>query len=125
MRSIGRNFPRRQYNSFRNGYAYLNCKGIVKKFFVGAPPEWIVDNGRAADGGVFKKCAIKRYVLGNTVDNNGIVTRIALHHLINPHWLSANAFHILAVHPLDKSHREAPFLSEKHAYFFHNEDCGM
>src|SRR5580693_1829133 len=60
---IGGQVAGRQYYCLRNRHINFSRKTIIKKFFVCAPPERIIDNSCSTKRGIFQKGAIERDIL--------------------------------------------------------------
>ena len=92
---------------------------VVEKFFIGAPPEGVVDHGGSAERGVLQVSTVKRHILGDAIDDHGIIGWFTLHYFVDMDGLGDDARDVLAVDRFDKGHRKASFLAEQYAYFFH------
>ena len=72
----------------RHGDAEFFGERVVEKLVVGRPPEGIVDDERAVEGGVFQEGAIERNVVGDAVDDDG-VARSGLSRCTAPVWTNS------------------------------------
>src|ERR1019366_3584558 len=66
----------RQQDGLRNRNAQLGSQREVKKFVVGAPPEWIVDNDRAGERHILQVAAIEGNIVRNAVHDNVVGRRL-------------------------------------------------
>ena len=65
-----------QDNGWRNRNAEFSGESVVEKLVVGRPPEGIVNDDGAVEGGVFEVGAVERDVVGDAVDDDGVWRRL-------------------------------------------------
>lgn len=111
--------PGREQYGFRYRNSNMLCEGVVEELLVGAPPERVVDNSRSTDGGIFKESAIEWNILGDSVDNNGVVRGNRLHNLVDANGLGYDTGDILAVDAFNESVWKGILLSMQNAYLLH------
>ena len=94
-----------------HGHADAGSEAVVEELFICAPPERIVNDSSACQGGIFKIGAVKRNILRDAVNDHGIITGFALDHLVNGHGLRHDVLFFSCIDPFDEGRREAVFFS--------------
>jgi len=117
---IRRHLFGRQQDGFGNRQADFGRQAVVEEFFVCAPPEGIVHDCGAVDGGIFKVGAVKGHVLADAVEQHRIGGRIALGDFFHKGAFGIHAFHIFGVDALYKCLRERAFFAVQNSDFFHS-----
>ena len=110
---------RRENDGFGNGHANFYGETIIEKFFVGAPPERVVDDSRSAYRGIFQKSPVKRHILRNAIDDHCIIIGGALHHFVYQYRLGFHIIYLLAVYSFNEGCRKGSFLAEQYPDLFH------
>jgi hypothetical protein len=113
-----------QQYRFGHGHAKADGQGVVEELFVGAPPEGVVDDRRAGDGCVFEERPIEGHVLGNAVDDDGVVGACVLLHLVDAHRFGKDAVYFFAVYPIHKGGWKGTLLAVEYTNFLHNR-CSL
>ena len=109
----------RQQHRRRDGDPQLGGQRVVEELVVGAPPERVVDDLRAAQRAVFQPRAIERDVVRNAIDDHVVAARLGHPHVADLHELRHKARHAHAVDALDQGGGEGVLHPEQDANFFH------
>ena len=109
----------RQNHRGRNGHAEFGGQRVVKKFVVGGPPEWIVDDDCSAECGVLEISAIEGDVLRDAVDDDAIAAGFGHLHAAELDELGGHALDLHVVDLFHQRWRKSIFHAEHDADFFH------
>ena len=103
-------------------YCYTEARGerVVEEFVVGRAPKGIVDDRGSVQRGMLEERAIKRNVVGDAIENDGVARRLMEMHCSRLNKLSLNAGRISVVDPLDQSAGETVLHAEQHANPLHD-----
>ncbi len=103
----------------RNSHTHFLRQRVVEKLVVRRPPEGIVDDDRSIERGVFEKGAVEGDVVGDAVDDDGILRSPVQVHRAGVNEFGLNAFDMAGVDVLDQCSRKAVLHAEQNADLFH------
>src|SRR5262249_18660457 len=109
----------RQEHGPRNRYANFRRQRVVEELVVGAPPEWIVDDARAAQRGVLQVRAIERNVVRDSVDDDRIPAWLGHLDAADMDVLREYVLYVPRVDAVHQGARERVFHSVDDSDFWH------
>ena len=98
-----------------DGDTELFGEGVVEELVVGGPPEGVVDDDGAVEGGVLEECAIKGDVMGDAVHDDGVVAGLVEGLRADGNELGVDAVDVARVDVLDERAGKAVLHAEQHA----------